>query len=302
MIVKLNYKLISFLCAVLVVAGACFLFEPRDAAQASGKETSSAEPKTADEGVQVPIVMYHHMLKEKKRLGAYVVSPEEFESDVKYLKDQGFTTVVVEDLIHYVNQGTPLPKKPVMITFDDGYESTYEYALPILKKYNAKAVVSVVGAYSDLYSGNVQKNISYSYMTWEQVKEMQQSGFVEIQNHSYDMHEQKGPRHGARMVKGETVEEYKQALQDDLMLTQEKIKQATGKAPTCFTYPFGYIAKHSEEIIKELGFQASLSCASGISRVKQGDPDSLFSLKRYNRVHGGTTESFFKKAFQNLEV
>ena len=89
MIVKLNYKLISFLCAVLVVAGACFLFEPRDAAQASGKETSSAEPKTAEEGVQVPIVMYHHMLKEKKRLGAYVVSPEEFESDVKYLKDQG---------------------------------------------------------------------------------------------------------------------------------------------------------------------------------------------------------------------
>ncbi len=299
MTIKINYKLISFFCAVAVVAGACFLFEPREVSPASAKENTSSTA-AGEEGVQVPVIMYHHMLKNKKQWGTYVVSPEEFENDLKYLSDNGFTTVVIEDLINYVQKGTPLPENPVVITFDDGYESTYAYAMPLLKKYNAKAVVSIVGSYTDLYSGNVPKNISYSYVTWEQVGEMHKSGLIEIQNHSYDFHEAKGDRHGARMVKGETIEEYRQVLTEDLTLTQQKIQAAAGVTPTCFTYPFGYVDKQSEGIIKELGFKASLSCSSGISRIRQGDPESLYLLKRYNRPHGGTSSSFFKKAFKDL--
>ena len=60
--------------------------------------------------------------------------------------------MVVEDLIRYVDQGTPLPEKPVMLTFDDGHYNYISYLLPLLEEYDMKAVVSVVGEFADTYT------------------------------------------------------------------------------------------------------------------------------------------------------
>ena len=68
--------------------------------------------------------MYHGLLKEEARQGKYVLSPAQFESDLKYLKENGYHTVVVQDLIDYVEKGVPLPEKPVMLTFDDAITIT----------------------------------------------------------------------------------------------------------------------------------------------------------------------------------
>ncbi len=105
-----------------------------------------------EDSVKLPIIMYHGILKEEKRQGKFVISPKQFEDDLLYLQEQGYHTVVMRDVIDYVMNGTPLPEKPIMLTFDDGYFNDYVYAYPLLKKYNSKIVFSPIGRYVDQYS------------------------------------------------------------------------------------------------------------------------------------------------------
>ncbi len=289
MILKINVKLIAVICAAAVAA----------ASLGTLKIVFAAE-KPRGEGVYLPVLMYHHVLKAGNSQGKYTVSPDELKSDIEYMQSKGYETVFVSDLIDYVYNGEKLPEKPMMITFDDGYETMLAYVLPILRELNAKAVMSIVGAYTDFYSSSdLTKSLSYSNLNWDEVSALSASGLVEIQNHSYDMHEQKGERHGCKMAAGESVEQYVQAMQDDIMLNQEKIKSATGNYPECFTYPYGYYNDTAEKTIKELGFKASLSCAEGVSFIEKGNPESLYRIKRYNRPHGASTallDKIIKKA------
>lgn len=68
--------------------------------------------------------MYHSVLKDQKMDGKYVVSPTEFENDLIYLKEHGYTTIFLQELVDYVYSGAALPEKPVVITFDDGTSTT----------------------------------------------------------------------------------------------------------------------------------------------------------------------------------
>ena len=97
---------------------------------------------SAATSVRLPIIMYHHVLKDSNKWGKYIVSPKEVEKDIIYLKEQGYTTILMEDLINFVYNNGKLPDKPILLTFDDGYMSNYTYVLPLLKKYDCKAVVS----------------------------------------------------------------------------------------------------------------------------------------------------------------
>ena len=81
------------------------------------------------------------------------------------------------------------------------------------------------------------------------------------------------------------------------MRLQNEFKEYTDYVPSTFTYPFGSVEKCSTDIIKELGFKASLSCSSGINFITKNE-DSLFLLKRNNRPANITTENFFKKILQ----
>ena len=74
------------------------------------------------------------------------------EQDFQYLKEQGYTAVLPDDLIAYANGEGQLPPKPILITFDDGYYNNYSYAFPLLKKYDMKAVISIVGNFTEQYS------------------------------------------------------------------------------------------------------------------------------------------------------
>ena len=93
--------------------------------------------------------MYHSILKDASRTGKYVITPSRVEEDLIYLQENGYETVVVADLIAYVTDGTPLPEKPVMITLDDGYLNNLTYMLPLLEQYDMRAVISVIGLYSE---------------------------------------------------------------------------------------------------------------------------------------------------------
>ncbi|MBR4874497.1 MAG: polysaccharide deacetylase family protein [Clostridia bacterium] len=232
---------------------------------------------------KLPIIMYHHILKEKGKLGKFVISPDEFEEDLKYLKSEGYETITADALIRYKEENEPLPEKPVMLTFDDGYLSYAEYALPLLEKYGFCAVVSVVGAYTDEYTKNNDRCVSYAYMNWEDIKSLSDSKNTEIQNHTYDMHKISGGRQGCAKMKGENKEKYQKIFYEDVKKMRDLIYENTGKQANCFTYPFGFMCSEAEEEIKKMGFKMSLSCAEGLNFINQDS--SLFKLKRFNREH-----------------
>lgn len=259
-------------------------------------ENKVATVSTSNESVRLPVIMYHHITEKIDKAGKYTVLTTEFENDLEHIKNNGYTTVTVSDLIDYVNNGTQLPEKPIMITFDDGFESFYHLAYPLLKKYNMKAVLSVIGSVTEKYSAINDHNINYSNLTWEQITELHKSKFVEIQNHSYDMHKNDSDsRKGLSKRKNESEENYASALKVDLMKLQSLLYKKCGFEPTAVAYPYGSYSKTTTEIVKSCGFSCTLICEERINHIEAGNPDSLYNLGRFNRASGIKTVDFFRK-------
>ena len=192
-----------FLGGLLGAAGAFLL---------CGKSTfpTGGEPT---EGIPVPGIMYHNVLPDgSEGLGEYVVSASELEGDLQLLKEAGYEGVTPEELFDFVRGVGTLPEKPVLLTFDDGFESMEQVVLPLLQKYSFKATAAIVGEYTDLYSGDVPKALSYSHLSWEQCRELADSGLVEIANHTYGFHHLGDGRKGLRKKKGESEETYRKVL------------------------------------------------------------------------------------------
>ena len=251
------------------------------------------------EGVAVPIVMYHSILPTGQ--SPYIVTPALLEQDLQYLQQGGYTTVTVSDLVAYVDRGTPLPDKPVMLTFDDGYYNNYLYAHPLLKQYGMRAVLSPIGAVSEHYSDTPaeQDHPRYSHVTWEQLTEMVQSGVWEIGHHSYDMHQTK-VRKGVAQKKGESDQAYRAALTADLTRGNHLLKDKVGVTAAVFTYPFGAYTKATDPILRELGFRATLTCEERVSRITR-DPASLWRLGRYLRPPDVDSKAYFEPIFRKAE-
>lgn len=269
--------------AVLILAVLCFLLS---ATKLPAVTAFSEQP-------EIPIIMYHHVLKNPGLWGEYVVSYDELEGDLQYIKELGYETVLVSDLIAYHENGTPLPEKPIVLTFDDGQESFYTYVYPLLQKYEMCAVVSIVGEYIQRFSDIEDHNLNYSMLTWDEVKELSDSGIVEIGNHTYSMHDSNGARRGSMKISNESLESYTQTLSEDIGLLQRRIEEVTGKTPQTFTYPFGFISPESVDILKAMGFKATLSCVEKLN--SPSEEDWLFNLGRYNRPHGVDRNKFFIK-------
>jgi len=234
-----------------------------------------------EEATQVPILMYHKVSKDMSRLGKFTVSPGDFEADLQYLRDNGYTTLTMADLIAYVQEGVELPKRPVVLTFDDGAYSDYLYVFPLLQVYEMKAVISIIGRVTDEYSAEGRTDIHYPHLIWDQIREMVMSGCIEIQNHGYDMH------HGCGVQRayGETGRNYEQRMSADLTQLQTRALAETGVIPNTFTYPFGGYNTESEELLRTLGFSASLICEERVNLLKPGDDECLFGLGRILRPH-----------------
>lgn len=283
--IRLNRFLLS-LCAAGVVAAAAA------GAWAGGAAVQSAA-NARDEGVCLPVIMYHSMLKEQKRQGKYVISPELFESDLRFLREKGYRTVTVAEVADFVRDGTPLPEKPVMLTFDDGYYNNYLYAFPIAKRYGAKLVIAPIGYYTDLFTKGDADHATYSHLTWPEISEMMSSGLVEFQNHSYNLHAL-GKRKGASRMRGESAGEYAALLHRDAGRMQEEMREKTGYAPIAFVYPFGASSSGSDEILRQMGFQATFLCTEKLNYLSR-DPECLYSLGRFLRPAGVSSESYFRR-------
>ena len=274
--IRIKRLIIAVICSFLIITGRFI-----------------AEAVSEDKGVFVPIIMYHSIVGEGTAEGDYRLNVGTVEDDLAYLKNNGFTAVFVEELSDYVHGSGELPEKPVVITCDDGFYNNLYYLLPLLEKYDMKATVSPVGHYTDVVAPNDPHEPKYSYLTWSDINELLSSGRVELGNHTYDMHTL-GVRRGCEKLSYESEEEYEKIFCEDIGLMQTECIENTGTAPAVFAYPFGLMSEESYPLIKKLGFCAALNCNERPNYITH-DESCLFSLNRYNRPSGISTEEFMEK-------
>ena len=253
---------------------------------------SAFSAKGSDEGVFLPVIMYHSVYNGEPQ--EYIITPSQLENDLEWLKNNDYTSVTAEQVIAYTEGKCTLPEKSVMITFDDGHYNNLSQALPILEKYDMNAVISIVGRYTDDYAETDPHCDAYSYLTWNDISELVSSGRIEIGSHTYDMHSQNSTRKGCSMAEGESIDEYCTALRDDLSLLQNEIYAHTGLTPTIFAYPFGCISREALPVLRELGFDMTLTCREGANFITR-DKDCLYGIFRYNRSGFYSTEEFMRK-------
>lgn len=240
------------------------------------------------ESVQVPVLMYHHFAQEPA--SDVEISPEVFAQHLEALSQAGYTAVLVRDLIDFVYDGGSLPEKPVCITIDDGYLSNYEIAWPLLEQYGMKATIFVIG--SSIGSTDFYKDTEYPitpHFNWDQAREMQASGTIDIQCHTYDMHQwpvyESGDKVRASILRldGESEADYRAAVTEDLTSYDQLRSQEMGEGFSALAYPGGGFDELSEEIVHELGIPVTLTTqALGPNTVTRWDPASLYAMYRWN--------------------
>lgn len=262
-----------------------------------GSAISAEDGKTSDRRLMG--IMYHQVLKDESKSGRYIITPAELEADLAYLSKNGFVSVLPSDIVNVVDNNGKLPEKCVMITFDDGYETGLYYVLPLLEKYNMKAVINIVGSYTDKYTeiDCEGEHLSYAYLTWDEVKRLNGSGMVEIGSHTYSMHCDQDGRKGCSRLPGETDGEYRSALLEDLTALSEKLLSVIGKKPLSFAYPYGVISEGSEEIVADTGVRVLMTCCELPTVINDSD---RIVINRYNRESGRTVGEIYLQYLQSL--
>ncbi|KUJ86420.1 MAG: hypothetical protein XD36_3154 [Halomonas sp. 54_146] len=206
----------------------------------------------------------------------------------------GYQPVSLQQIIDAKAGGKPLPEKAVLLTFDDGYRSFYDIVFPLLKLYNFPAVQAVVGSWLNVPAGGQVPYGSITlprerFMTWEQVKILDESPLVEIASHTYNLHygvlgnpmgnEQAAavtsiwnPRDGY-----ESEADYLVRIRQDMAETKQLFEQHLGRTPHIMVWPYGAYSEATLNIAAEYGMQYTFSLLSGPNQLN----DSMRSMNRY---------------------
>ena len=226
---------------------------------------SEPEPEPVPEApnTRLYVLMYHHFIREGELYNDWMLTDVRLREDLQWMADHGWTTVLPSQLA----AGEPLPRKAVMLTFDDGYDSNYTLAYPLLQEFQAKAVISIIVKNVDDHSPGS--------LTWEMCREMAQSGLVEIGSHTYACHD--AEENGVRRLKGESREEYEARVFPDLQTSIDLIEEHVGRAPVLFAYPNGVKDSWAAGFIQD-HFAITLTTRHGPSDIAGG----LYSLNRCN--------------------
>ena len=250
----------------------------------------------AEEPIRLPVIMYHSIYTDTPT--EYAVSPWQVESDLQWLKSNGYNTVTAEQVIAYTQNRGNLPENPVMITLDDGFYNNLSVLVPLLEKYDMTAVVSVVGSYIDNDAIKDPHNPKYSYLTWEDIDKLVESDRIEIGNHTYNMHSLYDGRIGCSRNNDESEEEYRKAISEDFQRLQREIRENIGFYPVVFTYPFGSVSRESLPVIRDSGFLMTLTCREQENYITR-DPQCLYGIGRYNRSGLYSTEEYMAKIMES---
>lgn len=206
------------------------------------------------------ILMYHKVGTPPpgSRLKPLWVSPGAFERQILYLKRHGHTPVSFSDLARSARSAQPLPPRPVLITFDDGYRNNYLEAFPILRRHGVPAgifvVYETVGRYNAWHDPGSEPWLSM--LRWEDMREMAASGLVEFGSHTM--------RH--RNLETIPLEEARWELRE----SKRRLEDALGTAVPCFAYPYGAGAR--TPAVREAALAAGYAFDFGIRPAKAAWP------------------------------
>ena len=208
------------------------------------------------------VLMFHNVVENGVECNDWTITTSRLREDLQWLADHGYTTVLPRELV----QGAPLPERAVLITFDDGYVSNYRLAFPILKEFNAKAVISIVTIATD-------NNVS-AFLTWDMCREMVDSGLVEIGSHTHNLH---GSELGIKRANGETQEQYQERVFTDLQTSIDLIEANLGTKALFLAYPHGATDSWAKGFIQS-HFAVTVITRNGRVDFSKG----LYDLPRYN--------------------
>lgn len=236
----------------------------------------------AAEPLKIPIITYHHISDHSQDWNPSTVSTAKFKSEMIALKELGYTPIHFKEILLAEEKRVKLPKFPILITFDDGYLSNYKLAYPILKELGMKATISVIGYNRGRGTQDGEEmNQVLRHFSWEQAREMYQSGLIDIQYHTYNLHKSgDGSFFGRGMMplQYESSEDYQQRLQVDMQQMIHLIEKEVGNEVIVCTYPFGLFTMDSEKLAKKNGIKFTLTTKEGISNLS----DSHYLLQRLN--------------------
>lgn len=197
----------------------------------------------ADAKINIPILCYHNLNPTKP--GSMNMTPERFESEIKYLQDNGFTIIPLKDAVAYLQgKRDSLPKKSIVITADDGWKSVYTYMWPIVKKYNFPVTLFIYP--STISSG---KNA----MTWDELKELQQTGLFDIQSHTVDHPNFK------IMKRHLSSEKYAEYVRKQLENSKKTLEEKTNTKITLLAWPFGIYDSYLEDAAAKAGYDMAFT-------------------------------------------
>ncbi|MCG1013032.1 polysaccharide deacetylase family protein [Tepidanaerobacter sp. GT38] len=226
-----------------------------------------ASEAKADKQPKIKVLCYHHIVPESlPESKGTVVTLSEFEAQMKYLYEHGYYTASLKDIEEFLYNKKKLPENTVVITFDDGYESNYIYAYPILKKYDFKALIFLIG--SRISKDHIQDPNAIPKLSYEQIREMAESGLVEFGNHTFDAHD---------FVDGKPLlltMTYDQLL-DDFEKVNSLFNQIGLSIPKSIAYPFGRYSDISIESAKIKGYNIGFTVSYGF--VYQDSPPMLLN-------------------------
>lgn len=200
---------------------------------------------------------YHDCKESDSQSFIDTITRDEFASQLQWLKENNYHPVSLNDILAAQKGQKSLPENAILLTFDDGYESFYQVIYPLLKAYNFPAILAIVGKWIDT---NAPNKVSYgdklvnreNFLTWEEIREMNASGLVEIASHSYDHHHSvtsnpQGSQQAAYTTRQyfpdknryETQAEYETRIDNDLKENSKLFEKKLGKKPRIMVWPYG---------------------------------------------------------------
>lgn len=208
----------------------------------------------------VPILLYHHI---DLRHGRWHVTPGTFEQELIYLSNNGYTALSMTAYADAVQKGRPLPAKPVVLTFDDGYDDAYITVFPLLKKYNMTGTFYVI-------TGQVGRP---GFLTWAQIREMHRAG-MEFGGHTI---------HHVFLTNLSPQRAYAEILGSRLALEWHlRVPIKT------FAYPFN---DHNQRVVRYAGL-AGFTTACIVDPHSGDSPLSLYKIPRITIVSGESMQVF----------
>ena len=201
-------------------------------------------------------VAFHDVVDYKGDLDDDAVTVDRLIGFFEWLRANRWTTISLDDVDAARRGEKTLPERSILITFDDGYRSLYTRVFPLVLAYRMPIVAALVGSWMDAPAGSMvnygQKQVPREhFLSWEEAREMAQSGLVEFASHSYDLHHGVlGNPQGNELPAGntriytpgrgyETEAQFRRRIADDLTRSRELLANQLGRAPRAMVWPYG---------------------------------------------------------------